>query len=225
MRGAEGAGRPLPRPPRPPRPRDSHSRLQSRRLSPGSGEPKLVVRVALWPPPMSRLYWRNVGGAARRSRGGSGRDGPLLTASAWINSWYRAAVIRPDATWSKGRAGGESEGEGEGEGGGRGGWRCGWRGRVEGRMEGRTRLRLRIFLWVSATGSIETTCSSSESSESAAPAAPKGPAALPRPPSPASPLSTSEQPCNGANAAPTWWIRGRARFRVEPGVGVLRVAN
>ena len=109
--------------------------------------------------------------------------------------------------------------------GGRGGWRCGWRGRVEGRMEGRTRLRLRIFLWVSATGNIETTCSSSESSESAAPAAPKGPAALPRPPSPASPLSTSEQPCNGANAAPTWWIRGRARFRVEPGVGVLRVAN
>ena len=69
------------------------------------------------------------------------------------------------------------------------------------------------FLRVSATGKVGATCSSSESSESAAPAAPKAPAALPCPPSPASPLSPSEQPCNGANAAPTWWIRGRARFR------------
>ena len=138
--------RPLPRPPRPPR--DSHSRLQSRRLSPGSGEPKLVVRVALWPPPMSRLYWRNVGGAARRSRGGSGAAPPplLLPASERTNSWYRAAVIRPDATWSKGRAEGESEGEGEGEGGGDGeggggGRGGGWRGRVE----VRTRLWARFF--------------------------------------------------------------------------------
>ena len=138
-RGAEGAGRPLPRPPRPPRPCGSHSRLQSRRPSPGSGGPKLLVRVALWPPPMSRLYWRNVGGAARRSRGGGGRAGaapPLPAASAWINSWYLAALMRPDATWSKGRAEGESEGEGEeqagwqGEGGGvggGGGWRAEWR--------------------------------------------------------------------------------------------------
>ena len=88
----------------------------------------MVVRVALWPPPMSRLYWRNVGGAVRRSRGGNGRDGaapPLLTASEWINSWYCAAVMRPDATWSKGRAEGESEGEGEGEGGVTGRWSWG----------------------------------------------------------------------------------------------------
>ena len=80
---------------------------------------------------------------------------------------------------------------------------------MEGRMEVRTRLRVRIFLWVDAAGKVEPTCSSSESSDNA----PKAPAALPRPPSPASPLSPSEQPCNGANAAPTWWIRGRARFR------------